>query len=161
MLLVISPERLFRNLVPFLIIGACLLLGLQDRIKAALPPRRPEPTRPVALSLRGAVFVSAIYGGYFGAGLGIISLAVLGLALDDPLPRLNALKQLIAASANVVAATFFLFSGHVEWALAAAMAPASLVGGQLGGRLVRSIPVKPLRFAVIAFGLAVAVKQWL
>ena len=145
-LLVSSSDELFRSLVPFLLLGACLLLALGDSIKAALPARPnpatpsadPTPTTPTTdatdtadtadttdstpRSVIVAVFVIGIYAGYFGAGMGIIALAVLGLALNDTMVRINALKQLVAFTANLVAAGLFLFSGQVEFSLVAVMA---------------------------------------
>lgn len=163
-LLVSSSEKLFRALVPFLLIGACLLLALGDRIKAALPPR-PAAAAVVdersPLSVIGSVFLIGIYAGYFGAGMGIIALAVLSIALTDSMVRINALKQLVAFTANIVAACFFVFSGKVEFSLVAVMAPASLIGGSLGGRLVRHLDPRVLRGIVIAIGLAVAINFWL
>ncbi len=99
-----------------------------------------------------------MYGGYFGAGLGIILLAVLGLLLDDTLRRVNALKQAISLITNVVAALFFAASGKVVWSLVLVMAPASLLGGAVGGRLVGRINPLVLRAIVITSGIAVAVK---
>lgn len=167
-LLIVSPEKVFHSLVPFLILGACLLLGFQDQIKRRLPTRTVIATtdattraRPLSFGVIASVFFASIYGGYFGAGLSIIVIAVLGLMLNDSSANLNALKQLIAAAANIFAAIFFSFSGKVVWSLVLVMAPASLLGGQIGGRVVRKIPAKPLRAVVIAFGIAVAVKQWL
>lgn len=168
-LLIVSPEKVFHSLVPFFILGACLLLGFQDQIKRALPKRDNNsntsnvgaPPRPVSITTSAAVLLASVYGGYFGAGLSIIVIAVLGVMLDDSTARLNALKQLIAAAANIFAAVFFSFSGKVVWSLVLVMAPASLLGGQVGGRVVRKIPAKPLRAVVIAFGIAVAIKQWL
>ena len=80
-----------------------------------------------------------MYGGYFGAGLSVIVLAALGLALDDSLTRLNALKQAIAFCVNVAAAVLFIFSGQVVWPAAAVMAVGALLGGVLGGRLAGRI----------------------
>ena len=88
-------------------------------------------------------------------------LAVFGLLLDAPLDRLNALKSALSLVVNVVAAAFFVFSGHVDWRLAPLMAMASLAGGTAGGRLAGRIPPSRLRLVVIALGLAVAVKAWL
>ncbi len=157
-LLVNSPERLFRNLVPFLIIGACLLLGFQDRIKAVLTRRRQSPAATLGVVGLAVLFPAAVYGGYFGAGLGIMLLAVLGLALDDPLPRINSLKSTLSLCINLVAAAFFLFSGKVQWDLAAVMAVTSLAGGSVGGRIATRLDPKVLRIVVITFGLAVAVR---
>jgi uncharacterized membrane protein YfcA len=162
-LLVASSEELFRALVPFLLLGACALLAFQDRIRAALPPRAAtaedppvRPSRPVL----GGVFVIAVYGGYFGAGMGIVALAALSLALPDHMVRVNALKQYIAFITNVVAAAFFLGSGEVVWRLALVMAPASLVGGTAGGRFVRKLDPRLLRAVVVTVGVVVAVKFW-
>lgn len=162
-LLVSSSEKLFRGIVPFLVLGACALLALQDLIKRHLPQRtiehHEEARPPVTTSI--AVFAASIYGGYFGAGLGIILLAVLGILVDDTLKRTNALKQAISLVTNVVAALFFVTSGKVVWSLALVMAPASLLGGALGGRLVGRINPLVLRAIVIASGIAIAVKLFL
>ena len=159
-LLVTTSEAVFRSLVPFLILGACALLGFQDGIKRHVFARRqPVPHHVTPLSLLVGVFLAAVYGGYFGAGLGIMLLAVLGLLLDGELNRLNAVKQVLALTINVLAATFFVFSGKVEWVFVAVMAPASLVGGHVGGSLAGRMNAKRLRAVVIAFGVAVALKM--
>jgi uncharacterized membrane protein YfcA len=158
-LLVSSSERLFRGVVPWLLFAACLLLGFGDRIKKRLPQRNGvHADAPPSLGAAAAIFVASVYGGYFGAGLGIVLLAVLGLLIDDTLPRCNALKQAISLITNVVAALFFVTSGKVEWSLVAVMAPASLAGGAIGGRLVGRIRPAILRAIVITSGIAVAVK---
>jgi uncharacterized membrane protein YfcA len=162
-LLVASSEDLFRTLVPFLLLGACALLAFQDRIRGALPPRPDtagEPMAPPSRFVLGGVFVIAVYGGYFGAGMGIVALAALGIALPDNMVRINALKQYIAFITNVVAASFFIGSGKVVWSLAAVMAPASLLGGNSGGRLVRKLNPRVLRAVVVTLGVVVAVRFW-
>jgi uncharacterized membrane protein YfcA len=116
-------------------------------------------TRPTVPAL-AAVFLAAIYGGFFGAGLGIMLLAILGVFLDDSLIRLNALKSALALVINVLAALFFLFSGKVVWSAALVMAVTSLVGGGVGGRLAVRLRPDVLRVAVVVFGLAVAVTFW-
>jgi uncharacterized membrane protein YfcA len=102
------------------------------------------------------VFAAAIYGGYFGAGLSVIILAVLGLVIEDNLTRLNGLKQAIAFSVNMAAAVFFLFSGQVVWAAALVMAVGALLGGALGGRLAGRIRPQTLRIVVVVIGVVVA-----
>ena len=104
-----------------------------------------------------AVFGAAIYGGYFGAGLGIILLAVLGVVIDDDLIRVNALKQAMAVAINTTAAAFFLFSGKVEWTAAAVMAVGSLAGGGIGGRVASRLDPRILRRVVITAGVAIAI----
>ena len=171
-ILVFTSSDTFDALVPFLIVGACALLVVQDPLRRWLRrSRRPardagaaavagSGTRP-SVPLLGGVFLAAIYGGFFGAGLGIMLLAVLGLLLDDALVRLNALKSALALVINVMAALFFLFSGKVIWSAAAVMAVTSLVGGALGGRLATRLKPNVLRAAVVVFGVAVALKFWL
>ena len=109
------------------------------------------------LRLGVPVAAGAVYGGYFGAGLGVILLATLGLVLDDTLTRLNALKQAIALAANLAAAIYFLFSGQVVWPIALVMAAGALLGGSIGGRLAGSIRPATLRAVVITLAVLAAV----
>ena len=155
-LLVVTGEAAFKRLVPWLILLACALLGGQQWIRKLLRLGLAEHgDRPPAVTL-GATYLVSIYGGYFGAGLGIMLLAVLGLLFGDGLKRLNALKQALALVINVVAAAFFSFSGHVLWTVAAVMAPASLLGGVVGGKLVGHIKPTALRAVVVSYGTVLA-----
>jgi uncharacterized membrane protein YfcA len=158
LLLLNTEERIFSELIPYLILLACLLLALQGKVRAWLTRRAAAAGHthlPDAFTVV-PVFLASIYGGYFGAGLSVIVLAVLGLVIDDSLTRLNALKQAIAFCVNVAAALFFLFSGQVVWAAAIVMAAGSIVGGVIGGRLAGSIQPSTLRAVVIALGLIAA-----
>ncbi len=157
LLLLNTTDKLFRELVPFLILLAAILLALQDRLRAWLLRRLDESGRS---GLHEAwamppIFLAAIYGGYFGAGLSVIVLAMLGLVLEDTLTRLNGLKQAIAFSVNVTAAIFFLFSGQVVWLAAIVMAVGALIGGALGGRLARRVKPSSLRRIVVTIGVIV------
>lgn len=157
-LLLNTGERLFRGLVPFLILLAAGLLAVQEPLRAWLT-RRAAHKGQVATDDRRAILpvgLAAVYGGYFGAGLSVIVLAVLGLTLDDSLTRLNALKQAIAFSTNIAAAIFFLFSGQVVWPVALVMAVGALLGGALGGRLAGRIKPSALRWIVVTVGVLVA-----
>ena len=148
-----SSERLFQALVPWLLIGGCALLGIQDSVRGWLQ------RRSGALGIGWAVvpvLLAAVYGGYFGAGLSVIFLAVLGLTLDDTLTRLNGLKQALALCANLSAAALFVGSERMVWSAALAMAAGSLIGGALGGRLASVIRPGTLRAVVIAIGVGVA-----
>jgi uncharacterized membrane protein YfcA len=158
-LLLNTGERVFRALVPFLILLASVLLAVQDPLRAWLM-RRGGQTGASASRQAGTalpVGAAAIYGGYFGAGLSVIVLAVLGLVLDDSLTRLNALKQAISFSVNTAAAIFFLFSGQVVWSAAAVMAVGALIGGALGGRLAGRIRPIVLRRIVVVVGVIVSI----
>ncbi len=158
-LLLNTGERVFRALVPFLILLASGLLAVQDPVRAWII-RRSEHTGSTTASEQWAILpvgLAAIYGGYFGAGLSVIVLAVLGLTLDDSLTRLNALKQAIAFGVNIAAALFFLFSGLVVWSAVLVMAVGALLGGVLGGRLAGRIKPATLRWIVVAIGIVVAI----
>jgi uncharacterized membrane protein YfcA len=159
LLLLFTSDEAFETLIPVLLLAATLLLAGQDRLRRALRlPDAPPPgttARDPGWVVVPVVAVS-VYGGYFGAGLGIMLLAVLGLVLHDPLDRLNALKQVLALVINATATVLFLFSGRVHWWIALAMAVASLVGGNLGGRLAGSVQPARLRLIVVVIGLAVA-----
>lgn len=156
-LLVVTGEAVFKSLVPWLILLACALLGGQVWIRKVLRIGQREhgvesPVTPLVVT-----YAASIYGGYFGAGLGIMLLAVLGLLYTDPLPKLNALKQALSFVINIVAALFFVFTGKVLWTLALVMAPASLLGGSIGGRLVGKIKPVVLRTVVVIYGTALAI----
>lgn len=158
-LLVVTSQRVFDGLVPFLILGACALLGFQDAIKTRIFGHAHQSPESPSVVLVGAVFLTAVYGGYFGAGIGIMLLSVLGLLLDGELPQLNALKQALSLTVNLLAAGFFVFTGKVEWGYAMVMAPASLVGGHLGGSMVDRMNPKVMRAVVITFGVLVALRM--
>lgn len=159
-LLLNTGERLFRDIVPYLILLASILLAIQDPLRKWLM-RRLEQKSGTSISSENWIWLpvglAAIYGGYFGAGLSVIVLAVLGLVLDDSLTRLNALKQSVSFSVNIAAAIFFLFSGQVNWSAALVMAVGALIGGALGGKLAGRIKPSTLRWTVVAIGVIVAI----
>lgn len=157
-LLLLSGEKLFRELVPYLIFLACVLLAIQDPVRAWLTRRMGEQhSVSLAKWTWFPVGLASVYGGYFGAGLSVIVLSALGITLEDTLTRLNALKQAVAFSVNVAAAIFFLFSGQVLWTAALVMAIGALIGGILGGRLAGRIKPSTLRWTVIGIGVVVSV----
>ena len=157
-LLLNTGESMFRALVPYLILLATGLLAVQERLRAWLVDRaiRNGSANPHEAWTALPVFLAAIYGGYFGAGLSVIVLAVLGLVLDDTLTRLNALKQIISFSINIAAAVFFVFSGKIVWPAALVMMVGALVGGALGGGLAGRIKPGTLRRIVVTAGVIIA-----
>jgi uncharacterized membrane protein YfcA len=158
-LLLNTGERAFRTMVPFLILLASGLLAIQDPVRGWLVRRSGSHTGSAKIHEAWAllpVFPAAVYGGYFGAGLSVIVLAVLGLILDDTMTRLNALKQAMAFSINIATAIFFLFSGQVVWPVVCVMAVGALLGGTLGGRLAGRIPPQALRKIVVIIGIIVS-----
>ncbi len=158
-LLVTTDDKLFEQLIPWLILTACALLGGQNYIKQALrigaaPDDMPTDRSPVVAAV--GIFAVSIYGGYFGAGLGIMMLAVLGLLFTDSINKLNAQKSLLSLVVNVTAALFFVWTGKVYWGLALAMAPASLLGGWCGGRFADVVSGPALRRVVVTYGTVLA-----
>jgi uncharacterized membrane protein YfcA len=154
-----TGERVFRSLVPFLILTASILLALQVPLRAWLAREAEHHSRRrisenwVALP----VGLIAIYGGYFGAGMSVIVIAFMGLILEDNLTRLNALKQTVALGANLAAAILFVFSGKVVWPAAVVMAAGALLGGSLGGRLARWVKPAQLRWLIVGIGMVVGI----
>ena len=152
----------FEAVVPYLVLLAVALVIVQPRLAERLARRaagrsttRSETGGPV---LRAGVFSTAVYGGYFGAAQGVLLIAILGIGLDDDLQRANALKNVLAAIVNGVAAVLFIARAPVRWAPAAVLAAASTVGGQLGAGLGRRLPGPVLRALIVVAGTAVAVK---
>jgi uncharacterized membrane protein YfcA len=169
-LLLHLPEDAFETVVPFLIIGALLLVVLQPRLQRALKARqqkdgvatdgptdgvRPGLTRRVFSVLLFATFLIGIYGGYFTAAQGILQLGVMGVLLTEDLQRINAAKNLLSLLINVVAAATYTLVAfdRVNWAVAGLIAVGSLVGGALGSTVGRRLPGYVLRAAIVVLGL--------
>jgi len=159
LLILNTSEDAFKSIIPFLILGATLLLGFQIRIKNWVVSRigqaHSEHHNPIfMLSL---VFMAAIYGGYFGAGLGVILMATLGLVTDESMTRLNFLKQALGFAINLAAAIYFAFSGKVDWMIAFVMIFGSLLGGLIGGKLAGKMKPEVLRWIVVSAGLIASI----
>lgn len=161
LLLVSSPE-LFDRIVPWLILLACGLLAVQDMLGRFVRRRVGAVGHDAGWTrwapLLAIQFVAAIYGAYFGAGLGIMMLAILGIFISDTLQRLNALKGVMSLVINVVAAVYFALLAEVVWLAVAVMAVASLVGGRIGVAMARRLNDRALRWLVVVFGVGVAVR---
>jgi len=157
-LLLRTGEKLFKDLVPYLILLASGLLAIQDPVRAWLTKRMKEDQGGGLEKLTWLpVSLASVYGGYFGAGLSVIVLSALGITLEDSLTRLNALKQAVAFSVNIAAAIFFLFSGQVVWSVAIIMAVGALIGGVLGGKLAGRIKPSTLRWTVVVIGVIISI----
>jgi uncharacterized membrane protein YfcA len=156
-LLLATPSNQFERVVPWLI-------GL-----ASLAILIPRPSRPAgnvasrllvrrqAWALAAGIYLVAVYGGYFGAGAGVVMLALLLFASAEPLPRSNALKNLLLGVANAVAALAFVIFGPVRWSAVVPLAAGFLIGGRLGPVIVRRTPAAPLRVLIACAGLGLAV----
>jgi uncharacterized protein len=150
------PGSVFRHVVPVLILVACVLVALQPRLSARLARQteRPEHGGP---GLFATVFVTGVYGGYFGAAQGVILLSLLGIFLSEDLQKLNATKNVLAFLVNGVAALIFIAFAHVSWEVAGLLAAGSVVGGQVGGVLGRRLPAAVLRGVIVVVGVVAAI----
>jgi uncharacterized membrane protein YfcA len=156
-LLLVASEQVFHVIVPFLILAAAMLLAVQDRVRDWILNRSHDDPGNQGGGTILPIGLAAVYGGYFGAGMSVIILAVLGLFLNDTLPRLNALKQCISLSVNVAAAVFFLFSGLIIWPLALVMATGALAGGAAGGRIAGRVNPELLRWTLVVISTVVGI----
>lgn len=158
-LLLHTAEATFQKLVPYLILLATALLAVEGPVHRWQTRRAGENEGKSGRGLWKAipVFLASIYGGYFGAGLSVIVLAVLALISQESLTRVNALKQVIALVVNIAAALFFLFSGKVVWSATVVMAIGSLAGGMVGGFVAAWVSPSVLRGIVVVFGIAISI----
>lgn len=152
-LLLASGEAAFEALVPFLVLGAALLLAVQPRLTQAVQGR-PGAGGVGAPLLHAAVLLAGVYGGYFGGLLGVLLLAVLGVFLGGPMASLAALRSVLSLLVNTVALIAFAVLGPVDWTVVAVTAPAALAGGWAGARLARRLPARRLRWTVVVVGVA-------
>jgi len=147
LLLLWTPVRIFEGLVPFLLLAATLVFTFGDAVRSRLK-----------LASRGAVTVTwaaiAVYGGYFGGGMGLLMLAALTLLGMSDLHRMNALKSALGVLVNSVAVAVFAVAGAVHWPQAGLMVAGSIAGGYAGARIARRVPPKRVRPAVVVLGWA-------
>jgi uncharacterized membrane protein YfcA len=157
-LLLTTPSSAFRSLAPWLVLGASALFAVQPLVRRALggPTHVTPRTRPILLA--GGTFLASVYGGYFGAGLGVMLLAILGLTLPDSILRTSGLRTALSILVNGVAAGVFLIHGGLAWEAVGLLAIGSLGGGWIGARVALSISPASLRLVVVVVGLATTVK---
>lgn len=158
LLLLKTGEKSFREVVPWLILFASLILALQPYIRKWIS--RFQDGRHPRLNTFWFILLTipaAVYGGYFGAGVSVIIMAILGLLVNDTMNRLNALKQSISFAINGSTAIFFMFTADVEWVVALIMAAGSILGGMAGGRIATNIKPGILRWAIVVIGILVSI----
>ena len=157
-LLLLTPVKTFDRLIPVLIFAATLIFAFQDRLKPKRPADSDTPapelrvTPPTALFL----FAVAVYGGYFGAGIGILSLAALGMLGLTDIHRMNAVKAVFAGGVNAVAALIFIARGLVHWPEAALTCASAILGAWVGARLARRLGGGNVRRLVVVLGVGMA-----
>jgi uncharacterized membrane protein YfcA len=173
--LLTAPAGSFALVVPVLIAGASLALLVQPAIKkrteravGAEPAEGAEETEsaegaeasagPPGLARRAALFAVAMYVGYFGAAAGIMLLVVLSGLIDEPLVRVNAIKNAVSGAANAMAAVCFALFGDVRWKLVIPLAAGFLIGGWIGPAIARRVPVQAFRVVVAVCGLGLATR---
>ena len=156
--LVTEDKDAFATLVPWLILTAAVLFLIQQPIskwmRAHKPDREPGPVAVAALL--GFQFLVAVYGGYFGAGIGILMLTTLGFMGVGDIHRMNGVKTFLASLINAASVVVFVCGGLIEWKYAAAMAVAAVAGGYVGARVSRRLPASAVRWAVIVIGFGLS-----
>lgn len=157
LLLLELPASAFAQVVPFLILLASVLMAVQPRLAAFIAHHRPDGAEH-SHALGGLVYLTAIYGGYFGAAQSVIFIALLAIFIPDDLQRLNGLKNVLALVVNAVAALVFVAVAPVDWWAAALIAVGSVVGGQVGAAVGRRMSPLALRGLVVLVGVVVALR---
>jgi uncharacterized membrane protein YfcA len=156
-LLLVLPSTVFKRVVVVLIVVALVLVVLGPRLsrRLAKPHEGHAKIAPVLVVLVG---LAGIYGGYFGAAQGIILIAVLGIFVLDDLQRLNATKNVLAMTVNLVASLVFVLATHIDWAVVACIAAGSVVGGQIGATVGRRLDPRVLRAVIVVVGLSALIR---
>jgi uncharacterized membrane protein YfcA len=160
-LLLALPGSVFKRVVPVLILIACGLMAAQPRLararRSAANAEHAHPAHHGGPLLWLTVYLTGVYGGYFGAAQGVILIALLAIFIDDDLQRLNATKNVLAMLVNGVAALLFIAVAHVAWGAAGLIAGGSIIGGQIGARVGRRLPAQLLRGIIVVVGTVVAI----
>lgn len=157
-LLLVLPSSVFADVVPVLIIIALVLVVTGPRLSTWLDERRGGAEATIGPVLLAAVYLTGVYGGYFGAAQGIILIALLSIFLNDHLQRLNAAKNVLVAGVNGVAAVVFMLGSEIDWKVVTLIAASSVIGGQIGATVGRRLDPRVLRAVIVAVGLVAVVK---
>lgn len=157
-LLLLLPASAFKDIVPVFIALALALVVLQPRLNRLLAKHDIVPKREGGLLTPLAVYLTGVYGGYFGAAQGILLLGILGVALPQDLHRTNALKNVLSGLINGVAGLYFILVAHIDWAPAGLIAGASILGGQLGAHYGRRLNPVALRGLIVIVGVTAIVR---
>jgi len=157
-LLLELPESTFKAVVPWLIVFACVVLAFQGQLKKLVASVK-HANHPAALWVTQLLI--SIYGGYFGAGIGILMLAAMGIMLPSSIQHANALKVLFSLLINAIAAAIFVASGKVHAPEAMLMAISSIAGGYAGSHLAKRLPPAGMRGFAIAVGVYAAARMFL
>jgi uncharacterized protein len=163
------PAAVFKLVVPLLIVAGCVLVVVQPKLSAWIVRRRAaradadvagqnEPDGSTSPVLIAGVFLTGVYGGYFGAAQGVILVGLLGVFVADNLQRINAGKNVLVTVVNATAAVIFVIFAHVAWLAVALIAAGSAIGGLIGARIGRRLPQLALRIIIVIIGVISAIK---
>ncbi|SFB91639.1 hypothetical protein SAMN04487968_102282 [Nocardioides terrae] len=157
-LLLTLPADLFEAVAPWLILTTCVIVGVQPPLNRWLRRRHTEMVDRTSASPLTMAFslLVGVYGGYFGAGSGVMMMAVLGLGLDIDFRIINGLKTLAVLASNLVASVIFLARADLDWRAVALLAAGSIIGGYAGARLGRRLPPALLRTVIVVVGVIAA-----
>jgi len=153
LLLLRLPPAAFKAIVPVLILLACVLVVIQPWLRQRTAHLQVKSRRSSFIRVTG-VFLTGLYGGYFGAAQGVLLMALLGTVIDEGIQRLNAMKNVLAGVANTSAAFVFVIRGGVNWKAAGIIAVGAIIGGQLGAHIGRRLPAPVYRAVIVIVGLA-------
>jgi len=157
-LVVTQPEKIFQDMVPWLILAASALFLMQPAITKWTGIGQPHavPSKGTMAGIVAFQFLIALYGGYFGAGIGILMLSSLALMGLGDIHRMNALKSLLASTINGTSVAMFVANGKVDWNYAIPMIAAGIAGGLVGANVSRKLDKNVVRWIVIAIGFGLA-----
>ena len=153
-LLLKLPADAFQAVVPVLIVIALVLVVIQPWLARKVAARSPEGTGDGGIPLLIGIFLTGVYGGYFGAAQGVIAIGIMGVLLRESMQRINAGKNVLTALANLVSGIVFIAVAHVAWIAVALIAGGSMIGGLIGARIGRRLPPIALRAVIVVVGLA-------
>jgi uncharacterized protein len=157
-LLLTLPASAFKAIVPVFIVIALLLIIFQPRLTGLLGEHRRGAGQRAGPIANFAVMVAGIYGGYFGAAQGIMLLAILSLAMDEDLQKINSVKVVLAGLVNLISGLIFIFAAHVSWGPAGLIAAGSIIGGVVGARYGRRLPPSALRAVIVVVGVTAIIR---
>jgi uncharacterized protein len=156
-LLFALPPAAFEAIVPVFVALGVVLVVVGPAVNRLLARRSRRESAPRWVAPLG-LFIAGLYGGYFGAGQGLVIIAVLGLTLSDTLHRLTALRNVLAGATNAVAAVAFVLATHVAWLAVLLIASGSMVGGWVGVHIGRRLPPTVYRTVIVLVGIAAFIK---
>ncbi len=156
LLLLALPESVFKAAVPPLIALASVLLALQPRIRKWVV-RKNHPDLHHKIILVIGVYLTGIYGGYFGAAQGVILITLLAIVLGESMQRVNAMKNLLALAINAIASVYFIVFTNISWSIVLLVSIGTAVGSQIGARYGRKLPDATLRRCIVVVGIAIAI----